>query len=451
MLLMSRLITIHALFAGVIAAQQTVTVTVVEGANGNLQPVNIQPSTTTTVEHCLSVPIPAVLPTRLLRFFSSFVSLEVNYNAPNFRSVIKPKVMSTPTDALLILCGFSPVCPVPVIDSCGPSVLQQYDYGSLRADLSVYSAAAGGGFSGGANYTKIAEGSWTMNETFEINSPVVQSIELPIHIAGDVLASESFGDPAQTWGKAKLEITGSAIGQPVQRSIAVESTSVLPDTAQIQVTDFVPLTVPAGVSTHNLTLTSVASVEAKATSAGLFGTLTGAATAVVNAPNSIVIGRFRTAGGGSLAAGTTIRGLRSGAVYEGLNVAPAPFRLVPGCVANGEVLLPAAPGAPVPGSMSLTGISSGVTSGFSVLFAGLEGTNSQGCGLQLLRGEEVLVHLAYPPIELLSVSITGGQASYSVPIPNAPAIRGVTLLLQSVNGTPGGAFELSTGVSVVLG
>ena len=360
---------------GAAIGQHGVVIDVREGVNGNIQPVNVVPAVTTSVQHCMTGPLP-------LPVLSSFVSVEVNYSVPDFGIQLDIKVPESPTDVLLTLCGLFPVCPVPVIDLCGPSVVQQYDYGSLRANLSAYCVAAGGGFSGGANYTRIAVGSWTMNDTVEITSPFAQVIELPIHIHGDVLAAESFGDPNQTWGKAELEIIGTALGQPIDRGVCVESTTVIPTTAQIQVTDYVPIAVPAGVSTHTISLTSRSRVETRAQSAGLFGTITGAATAAVDAPNSIRVGRFRAAGGGALPAGTRVRGLLSGVAYEGFVPVPAPFRLVPGCGANQAVLYPTNPGAPVPGVIAAAERATQITSGTSILYAGLEGTTPFGCGLR---------------------------------------------------------------------
>ena len=436
--------------AGVATTQQAITIEVVEGPNGNLQSVPIVPSTQVTITNCLSVGIPS--PSPLPIKIPSLAAVEVDYSDANLGVDYRINWTDTAREALLAICGLFPQCPVPIVDFCGPAVVQTTDYGTMRASFSAYSAAAGGGFSGGANYTRIVEGSWTFAETLEITSPVAQVIQLPVHISGDVLAAESFGDPAQTWGKARLEIVGTAFGQVVDRSIVVESQTVLPTTDQIAVTDLVPIAVPAGASLHTVSLTSRSRVEARAQSAGLFGTITGAATAGVNAPNSIRIGRFQAAGGGPIAAGTVIRGTQTGVVYEGIVPVPSPYLLLPGCEPTSSLLYPTAPGAAVPRTLALAVRSVPVSAGVSILFAGVRGTTPLGCGVVTLFGKDVLLDPVAAVIEVASGVITAGVAPFTVPLPANPGLVGFELGLQAIAvGIPVPAIDLSTGLLVVLG
>jgi hypothetical protein len=127
-----------------------------------------------------------------------------------------------------------------------------------------------------------------------------------------------------------LTITGTVLGSPVNATVSVEPVSVIPTQAGIGQLDEVYAFVPAGASVFNVSLTGRARVEARAQSAGLFGTITGAATAIADFPNSLRIGRITRDDGRPLPSGTSVRGLNSQIYYEGvaLSVAgPASFAL----------------------------------------------------------------------------------------------------------------------------
>lgn len=288
-------------------AQLDVQVRMEEGANGVLAPVAPAPSSTLEIWDCISVGLPY-----------GVGAVQLNYNVQNFGVGLEINWTDTPTEALTTACGFFPVCPVPPIDVCGPQVTERIDYGVIRGAMSVYSVAAGGGFAGGATYTRIAEGSFVWNEPLEVFAPAPMTIRLPITVAGSVSGAESFGDPAGTWGKAELTITGTALGSPVNASVSVESVSVIPNQAAIAQLDEVYAFVPAGTTVFNVNLTGRARVEARAQSAGLFGTITGAATAIADFPNSLRIGRITLDDGRPLPSGATVRGLNSQIQYEGV-------------------------------------------------------------------------------------------------------------------------------------
>jgi len=135
-----------------------------------------------------------------------------------------------------------------------------------------------------------------------------------------VFGAESFGNPDQTWGRAKIEVTGSVAGEAVDLHCSVDSVSVIPEQCVLDVTRVVPLSVGAGTSTFVITLTCKVEVDVKAQSAGFFGTITGAASAGANFENSLRIGRITGLGGAPLPPGIVIRSARNGVVLEDTSV-----------------------------------------------------------------------------------------------------------------------------------
>jgi hypothetical protein len=144
------------------------------------------------------------------------------------------------------------------------------------------------------------------------------TIRLPLTVSGSVSGAESFGDPTGTYAKAELTITGSALGSAVNASVAVESVSVIPETNAIAELVEVFAFVPAGSTTFQVNLAGKGRVEARAQSAGFFGTIVGAATAIADFPNSLRIGRITLDDGGPLPSSVVIRGVTSGIYYEGV-------------------------------------------------------------------------------------------------------------------------------------
>lgn len=297
------------------AAQVCVDVDMREGPNGVLAPVTPLPTSTVEVFNCLSIGLP---------FGVGSVRLNFGPNS-DFNVNLEVELTDTPGEVVNAVCGFFPVCPSLPIDYCGPQIVERLDYGVLRGGLNVYSAAAGGGFSGGASYTRIAEGRISWNEMISVYSPIATTIRMPLTVEGSVLGSESFGDPTGTYARAELSLSGTALGQPISKSVAVESISVIPETANIAETVDAVISIPAGTTLVPVNLTGVARVEARAQSAGLFGTLVGAATAGASFPNSIRIGRIQGVGGNPLPAGFTATGMTSGILYEGCSGVGANF------------------------------------------------------------------------------------------------------------------------------
>lgn len=443
-------------FAGSLdAAQRCSSLDAREGANDNLQPVEYSTTSSVNIVHCLTVPLLSMaLPaSRLRTLLTTLVSTRVTYNATDFNFGLELEFTDTPREALIKLCRLFPVCPIPVVDPCGPQVVQRADYGVIRGTLSAYVRAAGGGFSGGASFTRIAEGTWCLTDRFEVDSPIAQTLEMPISIGGSVLAAESFGDPNGTFGIAELSVEGSVFGQPVSRRIRVVSVTTIPEQDSIQRVDIVTLQVPAGRSVHPFTLTGRARVETRAQSAGLFGTIVGAATAAVDAPNSIRIGRLRGVGGTQLHPGTVVTGLDTGTIYEIAAGVPAPFLLVPGCSQNGGVLYPTAAGTQLGGTISLGLASSTIATGVTALFLGASALPPSGCGIDLPGLGELLLSPGPAPVLLASSNVANGRAGIAIPVPNDSRLSGVEVSFQgiSVASGSGALTETSTGLRAQLG
>lgn len=291
-------------FASTSAAQPTPTIRIREGANGALN--DAAPTITSRLRNCVSVGLPW-----------DVGNVQIRY-APdsNWDVNIEFDFTDSPEDIIGAICGLAPTCPIPDIDSCGPEVVQRIAYHTLRGGISSYVAAAGGGFGGGASFRRIVTATLVVDEVLEIDSPVDTVLELPILASGSVFGAESFGNPNETWARAKLEISGVAAGESINLRCQVESESVIPTENAINVVRRVPLAVSAGRSSFPISLTAAAEVDLKATSAGLFGTLTGSATGGASFGNSLRLLRVTGANSSPLPADIVIRGGRNGVVYE---------------------------------------------------------------------------------------------------------------------------------------
>jgi hypothetical protein len=288
-------------------AQLHIGVDMEEGENDVLTPVHPSQTSTMYAYDCVSLGLPYAV---------GVIELQYDSNA-DFNVSVKFSWTDTPTEVATNGCRLFPVCPLPWIDTCGPQITERIDYGVLRGSMNVYCAAAGGGISGGASYTRIAEATIEWQEPLEIYSPTALQLRLPVSISGSVSGAESFGNPNGTWAKAELLVEGTVLGQAVSGEISVESVSVIPEQDSISQTFEAFVSLPAGSTQYAVDLHGHARVEARAESAGFYGTVVGAATAIVDFPNSIHIGRVTLADGSPLPAGVTVRGLNTGIYYEG--------------------------------------------------------------------------------------------------------------------------------------
>lgn len=121
------------------------------------------------------------------------------------------------------------------------------DLGVFRGSFNLYSFSVGGGISGGFEVKRRALGKIDFVDYLDITSPIATTIEMPMHISGSVLAAESFGDPDRTKAIAKLSLSGSLGQEGFIEQVQVESTSVIPDEASINVTRYIPVQLQPGV------------------------------------------------------------------------------------------------------------------------------------------------------------------------------------------------------------
>lgn len=163
-----------------------------------------------------------------------------------------------------------------------------------------------------------ASATFTICDELEVVTPVATTVELPLRLAGSVLAAESFGDPDVTRGYAQLMLSGSMAGASVGPFVAeVESVSVIPEQESIDVSEVLLVDVAAGRTVFEMSVTGSATAEATALCTGLFCIITGAATAGIDFPGSIEIGNFTGPDGGPLPEGTRVTSLLTGATYVG--------------------------------------------------------------------------------------------------------------------------------------
>jgi hypothetical protein len=282
-------------------AQLTVGTTLLEGSPPNLSPVS--PAPTSSASICTSVDVP---------FTWGLVSIQLDAGS-DYSLDVGLEFADTPQEVLETI--IANLGDAPSILPCGITIVE--DYGHVYGAISLYSFAIGGGFSGGNKFTRKATSSLAFRDVFQITSDVAQGIELPLSIAADIFAAESFGDPAETFGRVSLTLIGDFGGTPVAESGTVESVSVIPEQFAVGASRTLPVALAPGLNSFAIDLVATIDVETTATSAGLFGSISGAATAGATFPESIRIGRFRGQGGGPLPSGIAIRSLsRPGLVYE---------------------------------------------------------------------------------------------------------------------------------------
>jgi hypothetical protein len=290
-------------------AQVRPSIRVVQGPNGQLQPAPTLPTSSINVTNCISIGLPYGVGSVQIRTSGDQTSVSLGVEWTD---------LSDPVQVITTACGlFVPTCPIPDVDNCGPTITERVSYARLSGNVNSYVFAVGGGFSGGASFERITDGGISWSETLEISSPAATTLELPLNLTGCVFGAESFGNPDQTYARARLSLTASFAGQGVSNEVSVESVSVIPEQQCIDVTPRIPVLIPAGVSRWPISVTGRAVIETKATSAGIFGTISGAATGGADFPNSIRIMRLTGLNGSPLPQGVTVRGQTSGIYYEG--------------------------------------------------------------------------------------------------------------------------------------
>ncbi|MBK6734039.1 MAG: T9SS type A sorting domain-containing protein [bacterium] len=150
----------------------------------------------------------------------------------------------------------------------------------------------------------------------------ITTVELPYSLGVSLVAAESFGNPEVTRGFAKATITGSVDGHLVLAGAdSVESESVTPTETYLSSSGTVPVAVGIGQTQVTIRMSADVYIEAAARSAGLWGLLSGSATAAALWPDSFILGNFQGPGGTPLQESLRIESAVSGMVYKDGGVA----------------------------------------------------------------------------------------------------------------------------------
>jgi len=159
--------------------------------------------------------------------------------------------------------------------------------GRVGGSINLYSFWIGGG---GPVKQRIRN-DFTACDSIVVDADAPAVIEVPVTLAGSVLAAESFGDLQETYGKAYLHMSGSIAGQAIGPfEVRVESQSVIPKEDSINRTTNVRISLDASRNEFELAVNGYAEIEAQAKSTGFFGTIAGASTAPAFYPDTIRVG-----------------------------------------------------------------------------------------------------------------------------------------------------------------
>lgn len=128
-------------------------------------------------------------------------------------------------------------------------------------------------------------------DTLIIESQSATTIELPVALKASAVVAESFGAPDDTFGRVTANFSGTIGSTNLNGgSLSIESVSVIPETAEIDLGEGVELTLAEGENYFQINIIGEFVTESKATSAGLFGLISGSATAGITLPGSFDIG-----------------------------------------------------------------------------------------------------------------------------------------------------------------
>ena len=268
-----------------------------------------------------NIPIPPGVPilptaaaaalTRCAEFDLLGLQVRFDLNDPNQTVTTNFDVSSllSPSNAASAIDGRFPGVGV---NLCQPSIVA--DLAHITGGISLYAFHIG---PGGPNAVR-AEATWTFTDQIvvERSGSGAATIELPLHIRGDCLAAEAWGWVPETRGHVSLGISGSVGGQSVSgMTVAVESTSIFPNTAAFDTSTAIPVVLGSSRQTVGISLTATVVAEAAAKGAGLFGTLSDSATVGVNLPGSIRVGNFTGSNGGPLPPDIRIYSAGNGVVF----------------------------------------------------------------------------------------------------------------------------------------
>lgn len=189
---------------------------------------------------------------------------------------------------------------IPTIVPCNRTPYQTTTH--FGGTASLYVAHVGGG----PYKKKISKAVFSTCRNVIIENPSTNVIELPIKIQGSVFAAGSFALDEFTFGHARLRAWGNIGGQSFDDNTEVTAADIFPENRDINIVRrFIVapglgrFVVPISVNAESLT-------EVQAKGGGLFGSITASATAGVDFPNSIEVGRFTGLNGAPLPHGVKI-------------------------------------------------------------------------------------------------------------------------------------------------
>jgi hypothetical protein len=136
---------------------------------------------------------------------------------------------------------------------------------------------------------------------------------------------------------------------------------------------------------------------------------------------------------------------QSGACYA-FEIVPDPFTTLSGCLAlDPAVLSTTSPGLVLGQTTSLDLFAALYTDGLALLFYGVDGTDTFGCGTLLPGFGELLLGLAPVPVQLTTTLVAFGYGQFVVNVPSNPSFVGIEVAFQAGNFNigGGGGVELS--------
>lgn len=161
---------------------------------------------------------------------------------------------------------------------------------------------------------KRVSGGVSFSESITVNVPEATTIELPVHASVSLVSGSTFVDPSESLGIASGNVIASLGGVSTYAGDVLRNeTGELVIQGGTDETNYVQLNVPAGVSTHTLSVNGTLSAYSRVRAASPF--LPAAMNTGANAGNSLRVGPFTGPSGTPLPEGTSIRGVTSGITY----------------------------------------------------------------------------------------------------------------------------------------
>jgi hypothetical protein len=219
--------------------------------------------------------------------------------------------------------------PRPEFAPCSANVIENLGRLYGRVNLTAVATSVQTGFN---RIIKRAHAEMRFCDTVTIWSDQARTLEQPLKIDGEILAAGSGILATQnTYGRGTLRIFGTSAGVPVERTLAVEGRTAIPDVASIN--DLIRIPVPVTAGSNHVTIDLVLFMQAEASAEIRPPGQAASSTVGVDFPNSLVIGNLTGSNGTALPPGIYIHSNTSGTVYA--NTLPATADLDGDGVPNG--------------------------------------------------------------------------------------------------------------------